>query len=96
LTQVVVVPSLTLVASPASLIIVHGSIGTTTITATPLGGFTGTLTFSCGAVAAAGLTGCGGSSAPAAATTAQGSYSVPVNIGGGTVTTSLTLQVTVQ
>jgi hypothetical protein len=49
LTQVISVASSFAVAdAPASLTIVHGSSGSTVITATPTGGFTGTLTFACG------------------------------------------------
>ncbi|MGB7197257.1 MAG: Ig-like domain repeat protein [Acidobacteriaceae bacterium] len=42
------VPSYGLTASPTSLTIVRGQTGATTLTITPAGGFTGTLTFSCG------------------------------------------------
>jgi N-acetylneuraminic acid mutarotase len=41
-------PSFTLTASPSPLVIQTGSSGTTVITVTPTGGFTGTLSFTCG------------------------------------------------
>jgi len=43
-------PSITAVFSPASLTIVHGSTGTSTLTVTPANGFAGTLNFSCGSL----------------------------------------------
>jgi hypothetical protein len=45
---VIMTPSFTLTASPASLTIARGAVGTTTLTITPKGGYTGTLTFACG------------------------------------------------
>jgi hypothetical protein len=45
---VIVVPSFTVTASPASLTIARGAAGTTTLTITPQGGYTGSLTFACG------------------------------------------------
>ena len=41
-------PSYTLTASPASLTIAAGQTGTTTLTFTPVGGYTGSVTLSCG------------------------------------------------
>ena len=41
-------PTLTAAFSPSTLTVVHGSVGTTTLTLTPANGFAGTLTFSCG------------------------------------------------
>ena len=41
-------PGFTVTASPASLTIARGSTGTTTLTITPQGGFTGNVTVSCG------------------------------------------------
>jgi len=43
-----VAPALTFTALPTSLTIVHGSTGTVVITGTPVGGYTGTATFTCG------------------------------------------------
>jgi hypothetical protein len=43
-----VAPAVTFTALPTSLTIVHGSTGTIVITGTPVGGYTGTATFSCG------------------------------------------------
>jgi hypothetical protein len=43
-------PSITAALNPASLTIVHGSTGTSTLTVTPANGFAGTLTFSCGSL----------------------------------------------
>jgi Bacterial Ig-like domain (group 3)/Beta-propeller repeat len=65
-------PSITAAFSPASLTIVHGSTGTSTLTVTPANGFAGTLNFSCGSLpssascgfAPAALTFTAGSSAP--------------------------------
>jgi hypothetical protein len=48
LTQTVVVPTFTVAETPTSLTIVHGATGSTVITAAPVGGFTGTVTFACG------------------------------------------------
>ncbi len=45
-------PTLTAAFSPATLTIVHGSVGTSTLTLTPANGFAGTLTFSCGTLPA--------------------------------------------
>ena len=47
LTISITAPSLQLSANPASLTIVQGSSGSTTITATPVGAYTGSVTFSC-------------------------------------------------
>jgi len=43
-----VAPAITFAAQPSSLTIVHGSSGTIVITGTPVGGYTGTVTFACG------------------------------------------------
>ena len=43
-----VAPAVTFAALPTSLTIVHGATGTIVITGTPVGGYTGTATFSCG------------------------------------------------
>jgi hypothetical protein len=48
LTETVVTVGVTGSISPASLTIASGSSGTLTITVTPMGGYTGTVTFSCG------------------------------------------------
>jgi hypothetical protein len=48
LTETVVTVGVTASISPASLTIASGSSGTLTITLTPMGGYTGTVSFSCG------------------------------------------------
>jgi hypothetical protein len=48
LTETVVTVGVTASISPASLTIASGSSGTLTITVTPMGGYTGTVSFSCG------------------------------------------------
>ncbi|HZL25415.1 MAG TPA: Ig-like domain repeat protein [Acidobacteriaceae bacterium] len=45
-------PAITFAAQPSSLTIVHGSSGTVVITGTPVGGYTGTVTFACGTLPA--------------------------------------------
>ena len=47
-----VVPAITYAATPTSLTIVHGNTGNVTITGTPVGGYTGTSSFTCGALPA--------------------------------------------
>ncbi len=46
--QTVVFATISLSASPTSLTITHGSSGTATITVTPMGAYSGSLSFSCG------------------------------------------------
>jgi hypothetical protein len=41
-------PAISFAAQPTSLTVVHGSSGTIVITGTPVGGYTGTVTFACG------------------------------------------------
>jgi hypothetical protein len=48
LTQVIVAPGFAMTADPLSLTITRGSTGTTTLTLTPAGGYTGAITMSCG------------------------------------------------
>jgi hypothetical protein len=43
-----VAPAISFAAQPSSLTVVHGSSGTVVITGTPVGGYTGTVTFACG------------------------------------------------
>ncbi len=45
-------PAISFAAQPTSLTVVHGSSGTITITGTPVGGYTGTVTFACGTLPA--------------------------------------------
>jgi phospholipase/lecithinase/hemolysin len=52
ISEVVIAPSFTGTASPSSLTITSGSSATTTITAAGVGGFSGTLTLSCGTLPA--------------------------------------------
>ncbi len=51
-TETIVTPGFTAAASPTSLTISAGSSGTTTLTATPVGGYTGTLNLACGTLPA--------------------------------------------
>jgi N-acetylneuraminic acid mutarotase len=71
-------PSFTLAASPSPLIIQSGSSGTTIITVTPTGGFTGTLSFNCGAL-------------PTDASCSFSPASVTATSGGSAPTTTLTV-----
>jgi hypothetical protein len=48
LTQVIVAPGFAMTADPLSLTITRGSTGTTTLTLSPAGGYTGAITMSCG------------------------------------------------
>jgi hypothetical protein len=50
ITQAVIAPDFTISASPTSFTIASGNTGTTTITVTPLGTFSGTVTLTCGAL----------------------------------------------
>jgi hypothetical protein len=74
----VVAPSYTLAANPSSLTIKSGSSGTTVITVTPTGGFTGTVNFSCGTL-------------PTDVTCSFSPASVTVASGGTAPTTTLTV-----
>jgi hypothetical protein len=47
-----VAPAISFTAQPTSLTIVHGSSGSVVITGTPVGGYTGTVTFTCGVLPA--------------------------------------------
>lgn len=51
-TETIVTPGFTPAASPSSLAINAGSSGTTMLTASPLGGYTGTITLACGTLPA--------------------------------------------
>ncbi len=48
-----VAPAITFSAVPATLTLAHGATGTVVITGTPVGGYTGTVTFSCGTLPSA-------------------------------------------
>lgn len=52
LTQTITAPSLTTALSPTSITIARGSSGTSTLTLTPAGGYSGSATFSCGSLPA--------------------------------------------
>ena len=52
LSQVVVTPGITFTANPTTLTVAKGSSGTVVITATPTGGYSGTITFACGTLPA--------------------------------------------
>ena len=47
-TETVVAPGFSVTASPNPLVIQRGQTGSTTITVTPFGGYTGTISFGCG------------------------------------------------
>jgi uncharacterized repeat protein (TIGR03803 family) len=74
----VVTPSFTLAANPSSLTIPSGSTGSTVITMTPTGGFTGTVNFSCGTL-------------PTDVTCTFSPSSLTVASGGAAPTTTLTV-----
>lgn len=50
ISQVVTAPALSTTVSPTSLTVTRGSTGTTTLTATPVGGLSGTVTLACGSL----------------------------------------------
>lgn len=56
LTQTVIAPSISGAFSPDVIGVAKGSSGTTTLTLTPVGGYTGTVTLACGALPVANLT----------------------------------------
>jgi uncharacterized repeat protein (TIGR03803 family) len=49
ITETVVMPAITATANPGTLTVASGASGALTLTLTPVGGYTGTVTFSCGA-----------------------------------------------
>jgi N-acetylneuraminic acid mutarotase len=77
----IVPPGFTLGANPSSLTIKSGSSGTTVITVTPTGGFTGTVNFTCGTL-------------PTDVTCNFSPASVTVAAGGAAPTTTLTVGTT--
>jgi hypothetical protein len=91
-------------ASPSSLTIPHGSSGTSTLTVTPITGFTGTVTFAAVGSNAA-ITGSAGSVTGGSGTSiltvsvafslAPGSYSITVTGTSGSITHMVTIPVTV-
>ncbi|MDQ2744493.1 MAG: Ig-like domain-containing protein, partial [Chloroflexota bacterium] len=84
--QVVIqVPSFTVTASPASLTIARGSTGTTTLTVTPQGGYTGTLTFACGTLPS--MATC--TFNPATVTVGAAAVTTTLTIGTGTASASV-------
>jgi N-acetylneuraminic acid mutarotase len=88
---IVVTPAgYTLAANPSSLTIKSGSTGTTVITVTPTGGFTGTVNFSCGTLptdvtcsfAPASVTVASGGTAPTTTLTVGTSGTASASLGG--------------
>ncbi len=77
----VVVPAYTVTVNPSTLTIARGSTGTSTLTFTPVGGFTGTLTLGCGTLPS--KTTC--SFNPASVTLAGTVVSSTVTIGTGSL-----------
>ena len=51
--NITVPPAISFAASPSSLTVTHGTSGTVTFTGTPVGGYTGTVSFACGTLPAA-------------------------------------------
>jgi N-acetylneuraminic acid mutarotase len=82
---VVTPPGFTLSANPSSLTIKSGSTGTTVITLTPTGGFTGTVNFSCGTTLPSDVT-C--SFSPASLTVASGGSAPTATLTVGTTGTT--------
>jgi hypothetical protein len=78
---VVTAPGYTLSANPSFLTFKSGSTGTTVITVTPVGGFTGTVNFSCGTL-------------PSEVTCTFSPASLTVAAGGSALTTTLTVGTT--
>jgi hypothetical protein len=82
--EVVVVPSFSVTASPSSLTISRGSTGMTTLTFTPVGGYSGAITLACGSLPAKATC----TFNPATVTLAGAVVTDTLTIGAGTVTTS--------
>jgi hypothetical protein len=85
LTQVVVTPSFTVAASPASLTIARGSTGTTTLTFTPAGGYSGLVSLSCGTLPSKATC----TFTPASVTLAGSPVSSTLTISTGSLTANL-------
>ena len=77
-TQTIVNPTFNVTAAPTALTIVHGSTGTSVLTATSVGGFAGTLSFACGTL-------------PSSASCSFAPATVALTAGGSAQTTTLTL-----
>jgi hypothetical protein len=78
LTETIVTPSITGSIAPGSLTIKSGSSGTLVLTVTPVGGYTGTINFSCGTL-------------PAHITCSFAPASLTLALGSGPVTDTLTI-----
>jgi len=78
LTETIVTPSITGSIAPGSLTIKSGSSGTLVLTITPVGGYTGTINFSCGTL-------------PAHITCSFAPASLTLALGSGPVTDTLTI-----
>jgi hypothetical protein len=85
LTQVIVVPGFAVTANPLSLTITRGSTGTTTLTLTPAGGYTGAITMSCGTLPSEATC----SFSPASVTLASAATTEVLTIGTGSATAML-------
>ncbi len=78
LTETILAPSVTAAFSPSNITISPGASGTLTITVTPTGGYTGTVTFSCGTL-------------PAHVSCTFAPPSITLTAGGGPQTDTLTI-----
>jgi hypothetical protein len=83
-----VAPAISFAAQPTSLTVVHGSSGNIVITGTPVGGYTGTVTFACGTLP----TGASCLFAPASLTFTGNNTAAGTTLTFGTVTTVAALE----
>lgn len=83
-----VAPSISFAAQPSSLTVVHGSSGNIVITGTPVGGYTGTVTYACGTLP----TGASCLFAPASLTFTGNNTAAGTTLTFGTVTTVAALE----
>jgi hypothetical protein len=83
--EAVVVPSFSVTASQASLTIARGATGATTLTFTPVGGYSGAITLACGTLPSKATC----TFSPSTVTLAGAVVTDTLTIGTGTVTTSL-------
>jgi hypothetical protein len=87
--QVVVTPGFTVTASPASLTIARGSTGTTTLTFTPAGGYSGLISLSCGTLPSKATC----TFAPASVTLAGSPLSSTLTISTGSLSADLIMPI---
>ncbi|WP_263378920.1 beta strand repeat-containing protein [Granulicella paludicola] len=83
--EAVVVPSFSVTASQANLTIARGATGATTLTFTPVGGYSGAITLACGTLPSKATC----TFSPSTVTLAGAVVTDTLTIGTGTVTTSL-------